>query len=1140
MHAGTPGTGVTRRRPGRLLATVGASVGTTALALVLLAGSAGAQPVSKVGFLAEGSFALPPSAAGSLERPVAIAWAPSGEIHVADERGTVAVFDPSGRPVRTYGAEGLEKIAALALDGAGRAYVLDPDKKTVLVFDAGGQVVHRIGGEGDVAGLLNEPLDVAIGPAGLVYVLDKGRRGVQVFSLDGTFLHDILLPVEAKDPRALGVTPSGRVYVADKESPGALVRLPDLTEALGAVDAPASGVGRLTLRGASLKEPVAVVATPTGTVVAADRDSGVLWAADGTGGAPVGSDDRLYGGKGSGRGSFRRLTDAALAGADELVLLDRDERKVERIRMVLEDARPPETPQDYPLQFQTLESKLDSGVIASAPTGRGTVWYALTDPEGRNLRVVEAELVEEAGPFGNSIRVPAPLRGRAARTFGQAVERAGAAAMNDTLLVVTEPRKNRFHVFDLRNGRQVGSFGDTYSDDRRLRSPRGVALFADGRIAVADHDNGRIAVFSADAAALLGTFPLPKAEGVALSPGGRMFAWDEEGTFAGEIPLDGGALRPLPPEAGGGVVAAMATDREGNLYLLRRGTGRVAVADSSLGRLVARVGSQRGLEDGDRLTVDADGNIYATDSERARSVVMRWGVDVPAVPALKAAWTPGATELSWDAFSGSFITGYQVEGALTAEGPWATVSAPREARARVEGGEHRWFRVAARTLTGAVGRFSPPAPGLHVAAGRAFAARDWAGARALALEALAIHEAGTVTAQPAVAPTLVWQGFVAAHEAGDYGDVLAWQKRMGSGPASAQRFEHAYRLADTHRHLGDLAAATDEAVRALGLASQAGSGASAERVATLRRTVFEDAATLGRWSDVVAVGEDLLKGAGAGDADLVVPLARAHLKLGSPARAGELARSGLESAADDAQRRTFTVLAFIAATELGDTAAANGYAAAVGDSVPAALYADFGSAVARLKVTGGDPTGARDELVAFLFREPSDIRALAEPTTARIALMVYAGLLEAGDAEGGQRLRDTLVAALPADLAEAREAFVRQADSVAAVADTRVKLGKGFGFFRDALFRDALRFFQAADARTDLDVDQRLIVKEILAAVFHSLGRMDDADAAFRGVFAVDPEYVLTDHLAHVERTYGLVVFTPEMLDHFRTVGPIM
>jgi tetratricopeptide (TPR) repeat protein len=304
--------------------------------------------------------------------------------------------------------------------------------------------------------------------------------------------------------------------------------------------------------------------------------------------------------------------------------------------------------------------------------------------------------------------------------------------------------------------------------------------------------------------------------------------------------------------------------------------------------------------------------------------------------------------------------------------------------------------------------------------------------------------------------------------------------------------------------------------------------------------VFADATALGRWSDVVAVGEELLKSGGASDPETVVRLARAHLKAGSPARAEELARSGLEGAGAEDQRRTFNSLAFIAATEMGNVEAAKGYSAAVGDSVPAALYADFESALTRSKVVEGDVAGARAELLAFLFREESDIRALGDPAVARTALLVYAGLIESGDPEGGRRMLDSLVVAIPPDLGDARESLVRQADSTAAVADTRVKLGGGFGFFRDALLRDALRFFQAADARTDLDVDQRLIVKEILAAVFHSLGRVEDADTAFRGVFQVDPEYVLTDHLAHVEETYGLVVFTPEMLDHFRTVGPIM
>ncbi|MEK6851816.1 MAG: hypothetical protein AABY30_04680, partial [Candidatus Thermoplasmatota archaeon] len=469
-----------------------------------------------------------------------------------------------------------------------------------LVFDESGQVIHRIGSEGSAAGRLQEPVDVALGPGGLVYVLDKGRKGVQVFSLDGTFLHDILLPPDAKETLALGVGGSGWIYVADKGIPGAVLRLPGLPEALGVVDAPAPSVGRLPLRVGNLRDPIAVLATRTGTIVA---------------------DDRLYGGTGSGRGSFRRLADAALAGTDELLMLDRDERKVERVRLVLEAARPPELAQDYPVQIQSVSPDLDPGVLATSPTERGTAWYAIVEAEGRNVRVVEAELAERSGVYGNRIRLPEPMSRGSPHAFGQAVERAGYAALNDTLLVVTEPRKNRFHVFDLRTDQLIGSFGDNYSDDRRLRSPRGVSFFPDGRIAVADHDNGRVAVFSADVAALLGTFPLPKAEGVVVSAEGRMFAWDEDGIVAGEFPLAGGALHPLRSDMAAGGIAALATDGAGNLYALRRETGRVAIADGRMERVLARIGGDEGLERGDRLTVDPDGNIFVSDLERAESLV---------------------------------------------------------------------------------------------------------------------------------------------------------------------------------------------------------------------------------------------------------------------------------------------------------------------------------------------------------------------------------------------------------------------------------------------------------------------------------------------------------------------------------------
>ena len=594
------------------------------LALLALPAPARAQ-VAKANFLADGSFALPTAGPGAMERPRALAWAPGNQIHVADERGTVSVFTATGTFVRAYGAPTVKKVAGLAVDRAGRAYVLDPEQKIVFVFDTAGQVVRRIGTPGSDAGQLQEPLDVAIGPTGLVYVLDKGRKGVQLFSLDGTFVHDVRLPIEAKDPRALAVAPSGRVYVADKERPGALVRLPALTVALATVDAPPPEVDVVTVRGARLDDPISVVATGTGSVAVADRDSGVLWLVDGAGGAPVGADDKLYGGEGSGRGSFRRLEDIAVGGSDEVVALDSEGRKVERIKLVLEAGRAAEAALDYPVQFESFAPTVDPGVLAAAPRASGTAWIALADAEGRNLRVVEARMVDKVGVFGGRVRVPEVAAGAQVHAFGTVIEQAGFAALNDTLLVVSEPRRNRFHVFDLRTDAHVGAFGDGYSDGRRLRNPRGVALYADGRVAVADHGNDRVAVFSADVATLLGTFPLPKAQGVAVAPDGRLYAWDEEGLTIGRLPTSGTSFEALPAGLSTGGVSALAVDGAGNLYALRRGTSRVAVLAAGSDRLIARVGGHRGIERGDRLAVDPDGNIYATDSEKGTTVVARWG-----------------------------------------------------------------------------------------------------------------------------------------------------------------------------------------------------------------------------------------------------------------------------------------------------------------------------------------------------------------------------------------------------------------------------------------------------------------------------------------------------------------------------------
>lgn len=1111
-----------------------AGLGAGALAALLLAPPAPlrAQPVAKANFVAEGSFALPAAGDGGLQRPRAIAWGPGNRVHVADDRGTIVVFSANGVYQRTYGT-GLKKVVALAVDAAGRAYALDPDQKVVLVFDSTGTVVQKIGSPGGQAGQLDDPLDVAVGGNGLVYVLDKARRGVQVFSLDGTFLHDVVLPPTAKEPRALAVAPSGRIYVALKDLPNALLRLPELTVALAAVDVPAPEVASVDLRGAALKDADAVVATPTGTVIAADRETGVLWSLDGRGGAPTGTDDRLYGGSGSGRGSFKKLEDAALAGADELLLLDSEGRKIERVKLILEARRPADVAMDYPVQFQSFPPTVDQGVIASASRPGGTVWFALVGAQGKGLRVVEARMTDHVGLFGGRIRVPEVAGGAAAHAFGATVEKAGHAALNDTLLVVTEPGKNRFHVFDLRTDAHVGAFGDNFRDDRRLKDPRGIALFGDGRIAVADHGNERVAVFSPDLATLLGDFPLAKAQGVAVSPDGRLFAWDEDGVQVGVLAASGRGFESLPAPLAAGGVAALTVDAAGNVYALRRGSGRVAILDAGLKRMLARVGSQRGIESGERLTVDADGNIYATDPGKGSTVAMRWGVDLPPVGALVASWSPTAVDLAWEAVPGSFVTGYQVEGAPGEDGPWTRLTSVARPGARAQDPTVLFYRVEPRILTGSLGRPSPAAPAQHLAALAAFGDGDWARARELARIALEAVAQGAATADDATLTELAWAGFVAAHELADHPDVLAWDARLqGRVLADARGFDHHRRLADTYQKQGRLQEAMRWASAALAIPD-----APRDPSAILARLIFDDAWQLGDWAAVARIGEPLVGSyGGASDAERLERLIRAQLEVGDVERARALIATAQAARSSAEQARRLRTLEFVTMAALADYANALPIAAELG-SPDADLFVPFQGALARVRLETGDRSGARSALLALVTQR--DATALSHPMIARSTLAVFGNLIEAGEADGARSMLDSLVAVLPADRAAVRTEVLRQADSVAAVADTRVKLGEGLAFYRDAQFRDAVRFFQAADRRTDLDVDQKLIVKELLAGSLYSFNRGDEADEVYRGVYVVDPAFDLVVHLKRIQDVYGVAAFTDEMAAHFAQLGAV-
>ncbi len=512
---------------------------------------------------------------------------------------------------------------------------------------------------------------------------------------------------------------------------------------------------------------------------------------------------------------------------------------------------------------------------------------------------------------------------------------------------------------------------------------------------------------------------------------------------------------------------------------------------------------------------------------------MRWGVDLPPVRTLTSTWSADAAELSWDRVPGSFVTGYQLEGAASPDGPWERTTAETATRVRVQDPAIAYYRVAARTLTGAVGRTSPVAPANHLAALAAFRAKDWARARTLATEALATVAGGAATADNPALLELRWAGYVSAHELEDHDDVLRWAGQLQADPG-AHAFEFLFRLADTRQQQGELRQAMEHASTAL----RAPAGSTPEQLATLRQLVFSGALELKIWDAAAEMGEEIIRVSNTNDPAFVERVIRAHLESGNPTRAQLLIQTAIAGSPSAQQLRRFDVLSVVTANQLGDHAAALELSKVVGTSLDADLFVMYEGALASSLLQTGDREAARFELMS-LTKDPQDYGALGDMTVARSAVALYGSYVEAGQIENGRSMLDSMLAVLPAEMAEVRGWVLQQADSVGAVADTRLKLGEGFKLYEDALFRDALRFFQAANDRTDLDVDQRLIVKELLASVLYSFQRIPDADEIYRGVFDVDPDFNLSAHLEHVSQVYGITVFADDLLLHFSEVGPL-
>jgi len=161
-----------------------------------------------------------------LIRPVGIAYVPQRrEFYVVDGGAhLIAVFDSSGRSVRTIGGRGTQPgefnfPTHIAFDGTARLAVADTGNFRVQVLDLEGNCRRVLGRKGDAAGDFALPKGVAFDGDGHLYVWDSQFENVQIFDRTGRLLlafgREGRNPGEFWLPSGIAIDHQNRIWIAD-------------------------------------------------------------------------------------------------------------------------------------------------------------------------------------------------------------------------------------------------------------------------------------------------------------------------------------------------------------------------------------------------------------------------------------------------------------------------------------------------------------------------------------------------------------------------------------------------------------------------------------------------------------------------------------------------------------------------------------------------------------------------------------------------------------------------------------------------------------------------------------------------------------------------------------------------------------
>ena len=154
-----------------------------------------------------------------LRSPAGLAVDGHDQLYITDAQlGVILVYNPNGKFLRFIGSQKGERLferpAGIAVDGAsGHIYVADPPRNIVVMLDADGNILSKIGtgASGSGSGEFAAPNDVVVRGEEL-FVLDAQNHRIQVFDLAGHFRASIQ-PESMGPSVAFSVDSQGRIYL---------------------------------------------------------------------------------------------------------------------------------------------------------------------------------------------------------------------------------------------------------------------------------------------------------------------------------------------------------------------------------------------------------------------------------------------------------------------------------------------------------------------------------------------------------------------------------------------------------------------------------------------------------------------------------------------------------------------------------------------------------------------------------------------------------------------------------------------------------------------------------------------------------------------------------------------------------------